>query len=105
MKAGTNLQQRSHSSPDANLSPGWLGNAAKDLQQGAFACPVSPDDTYSFTGLYFEIDILQRPKLLLAALLPLVRMPAGKQPFCAAGDRIPQGCIPFRRLMSDQESL
>src|SRR6266404_1422993 len=66
MKTGTNFQQTSEAAVQLNPAGSGLGNPREYFQQGRFTGSILPNDAEDFTGLNFEIDILQRPECFLA---------------------------------------
>ncbi len=62
MKAGAHLQQAGDAPLDLDLPAGRGGDAREDLEQGALAGPVAPDDAQYFALLDGKADIFERPQ-------------------------------------------
>ena len=64
MKSRAHFEQACHPSAQHNAPFGRLGDAAKNLQQRAFAGSVAADDADDLALFDFEVDVLERPEFL-----------------------------------------
>src|SRR5262245_46880007 len=62
MKTCPYFQQTSYSAMDLSPAGGRLNNTRKNLEQGAFPCPVTSNDPNDFAAFYFKRHILQSPE-------------------------------------------
>ena len=60
MEAGADLEQRTDAAVDPDLAFGGFGDARQDLEQGALACAVAPDDAQHLSLLHIEGNIVER---------------------------------------------
>ena len=72
MEAGANLQQAGDAATGLDAAGGGGGDAAEELQQGALAGTVLTDNADNIALLDLEVDVLQGPDVLTAALLRAV---------------------------------
>ena len=68
VEAGAQFQQGGDASARHHASGGGLQNPADDLQQGALAAAVGPDQAEHFTLFDLEADIAQRPEIRVPGL-------------------------------------
>ena len=67
MEARADLEEAGDTSTGADGARGGGGNLTEEFEQGALALAVLADYTYHIALLYLEIDIAQRPDILLPA--------------------------------------
>ena len=68
VEAGADLQQAADAAFDLDHAAGGGGHPGEDLEQGAFAGTVAPDDPQGFTLLDSEGDVIQRQDRFADAL-------------------------------------
>src|ERR1051325_784813 len=68
MEPCSHLQQRSNTSMDLRMPFSRLRDSGQQLEQGRFACAISPDDAHHFAARDLEGYVLQRPNRLVHAL-------------------------------------
>ncbi len=67
VESGSDLEQAPDATSDPHLARAGLGDPAQDLEQGALARPVAPDDADRLARLDVEVDVFQRPESLAGA--------------------------------------
>lgn len=68
MEAGAEFEQAADAAFDFDLTGRGGGDAREDLEQGALAVAVAPDDSEDLALADLEADIAQRPKLAALAV-------------------------------------
>src|SRR6266849_3680320 len=112
MKAGADLKQAGHASPDNRAPLSGLGDPAKDLEQRALACSVTADDPQHLAAPNLERHVLQCPEFFdLSSIddLPSTRHVEGRARNAPgmSSNRLPEGLLAsaIGRLVSDQVAL
>ena len=72
VKAGADFEQGAHLATKKGSTRGRIGDAGENLQERALARPVATDQPDQLASLDLEVDILQRPEVILLIV------PAGK---------------------------
>ena len=67
VEAGAHLEQAGDAALDLDPPAGGGGDAREDLEQGALAGAVAPDDPQHLALLDFERNVLERPERLTVA--------------------------------------
>src|ERR1700682_5542766 len=62
MKASTNFQDGPDAPVNLGMTARGLGNARKNLKQGALTCPVAADDAHYFPLLHVKGNVVESPK-------------------------------------------
>ncbi len=63
MEPGAQLDQRGQLSVDIDLTFRWFSNLGENLEKGALAGTIRPNDTNRLTSLDFERHTFERPVL------------------------------------------
>ena len=65
MHAGSQLEQPEHPTARGDLALGGLDRSREQLQDGALARPVRPDNPQRLAGRHREAHAVERPELLM----------------------------------------
>ncbi len=69
MKAGADLEQRAHTSPDFRAAGRRPGDARENLEQRALARAIAADDSDDLPGGHREREAAEGPEMPLAVVL------------------------------------
>src|SRR5262245_57009374 len=80
MKSRSDFKQTGCPAAQCHAALGGFRDTAENLEQRAFACPVSADDTDNLSSFDVEANVLQSPKFL--HLVPLDDLAAAQNVNC-----------------------
>src|SRR3989338_7744452 len=96
MEPPSQLDEGGEPPPDTKAAARLVGDAREQLEDGAFARAVGPDDAQRFTFPDAETHILQRPELVLTRLVTI----STRQPLQQRRDRVPQAVMRGAELVA-----